>query len=219
MRDPMVFWSFFSDMRETIERRLAGFRGVVPACEMQRVAPGLAAALAAYDHGLTLEIERFEALFAMIVGAGGDVGRFEAARELALSAPLAPGWLMRALTPRRDPGAIAQDRGLASKLGEARFAYRLANDRMTVMILVEDGQVEAGAHFLARRLVADLLGEEDFGLSVSDARLMRYSDWLAATPGGCSWPIRDLVARFDAIFHPPPRPSRAATPRLHAMCA
>ncbi|QLP97931.1 MAG: hypothetical protein HZY79_11855 [Rhodoblastus sp.] len=67
-----------------------------------------------------------------------------------------------------------------------------------------------------RALVADLLGEEDFGLWISDARLMRYADWLAASPGGRSWPICDLPMRFDAIFHPPPRSTRTIhfTPSL-----
>jgi len=219
MRDPLLFWSHFSDLRESIERRLAGFQGVVPACEMAGVAPGLTAALAAYDRGLTVEIERFEGLFAMIVGAEGDASRFEAARELALAAPFAPGWLMRALAPRRDPGEAAHEGALSLKLDGLRFAYGLANDRMVVMVLAEQAPFEAGAHFLARRLVADLLGEEDFGLSIADARLMRYADWLAMTPGGRSWPIRDLAPRFDAIFHPPPRASRPAVLRPHALCA
>lgn len=221
MRDPLLFWSQFSEARPCIERRLAGFEGVVPACEMQAAAPGLVAALAAYDRGLTLQIERFEGLFAMILGAQGEAERFAAARELALAAPLAPGWLMRALAPRRDPGEAVHEGALTLRLDGLRFAYGLANDRMVVMVLAEQAPFEAGpgAHFLARRLVADLLGEEDFGLSISDARLMRYADWMAATPGGRSWPILDLSQRFDAIFHPPPRAHRPPVLRPHALCA
>lgn len=218
MREPFVFWSYFSDMRETIESRLAGFHGFVPACELKRLAPGLIAVLDAYGHGLTIEIERYEGLFAMIVSAGGDVGRFEAAQALMLTAPLAPGWLMRALRPRRDPGEAVHSGGLTLRLDGLRFAYGLANDRMVVVLLTDDAAFDVGpaAQSLARRLTADLLGEEDFGLSISDARLMRYGDWLAASPGGRSWPISDLAIRFDAIFHPPPRmaPSSVTGPRL-----
>lgn len=221
MRDPSKFWSCFSDVRAAIERRLAGYQGVVPSADMQRIAPGLIGALEAYDRGLTLEIEKFEGIFAMVVSAQGDVARFESARELTLAAPIAPGWLMRAMTPRRDPGVDVRERGLTLKLDGLRFAYGLANNRMVVMVLAEDAPFEAGAQAqaLARRLVGDLLGEEDFGLSISDARLMRYADWLAATPGGRSWPIRDLAPRFDAIFHPPPRSPRPPVLKPFALCA
>lgn len=218
MREPFFFWSYFSDMRETIESRLAGCRGFVPACELKRLAPGLIAVLDAYGHGLTIEIERYDGLFAMIVSAGGDVERFEAAQALMMAAPMAPGWLMRALRPRRDPGETVQSGGLTLRIEGLRFAYGLANDRMVVVLLTDDAAFDIGpaAQGLARRLAADLLGEEDFGLSISDARLMRYGDWLAASPGGRSWPISDLAIRFDAIFHPPPRmaPPSVTAPRL-----
>jgi hypothetical protein len=220
MRDPRLFWSHFSDIRETVEARLAAFQGVVPACALNRVAPGLAPALVDYDRGLTLEIERFEGIFAMIVGAADDVARFDSARELALAAPMAPGWLMRALRPRRDPGEALRADALTLRTDRLRFAYGLANDRMVVMILAEDAPFEEpGGHFLARRLVGDLLGEEDYGLFISDARLMRYADWLAATPGGRSWPIAELATRLDAIFHPPRRMWRPRSVQPQALCA
>lgn len=210
MREPFSFWSYFSDMRGEIESRLAGFQGVVPGCELQRLAPGLIAALEAYDPTLTIEIDRFDGLFAMIVSANGDVSRFASARDLVLAAPIAHGWLMRALRPRREPDDAVHVGALTLKIEGLRFAYGLANDGMVAMILAEDAPFEAGpaAQALARRLVGDLLGEEDFGLSIADARLMRYADWLEVTPGGRSWPIRDLAPRFDAIFHPPPRATR-----------
>ena len=220
MRDPRLFWSHFSDIRETVEARLGGFQGVLPACEMNRVGPGLLTALAAYDPALTLELERFEGIFAMIVGAGDDAARFASARELALAAPLAPGWVMRALRPRRDPGEALRADAPTLRMDRLRFAYGLANDRVVVMVLAEEAPLEApGARFLARRLVSDLLGEEDYGLFVSDARLMRYADWLAATPGGRSWPIAELAARFDAIFHPPRRTWRPQTVQPQTLCA
>ncbi len=216
MREPFSFWSYFSDMREEIESGLAGFEGVAPRADVRTYAPGLAAALDAYDRGLSIDIEKFEGLHTLIVSANADVQRFQAARDLALAAPMAQGWLMRVLRPRRDPGEAVRAGGHALKLDGLRFSYGLANDAMVVLILAEDAPFEAGAaaQLLARRLVSDVLGEEDFGLSISDARLIRYADWLAVTPGGRSWPIADLAPRFDAIFHPAPRRARIEAPAL-----
>lgn len=219
MRDPLSFWSFFYEMRESIESGVSRFHGVVPDCEARRIAPALLGALDGYHRGLTLEIDHLDGLFGMIVGAGGAPEHFDAARDLVAAAPLAPGWLMRALGPRREPGEAVHEGGVTLRLDGLRFAYGLANDRMVVMALAEHGPFEAGpaAHFLVRRLVRDLLGEEDFALWIADARLMRYEDWLATVPGGRSWPMRDLPARFDAIFHPPPRaraPASAQGPAL-----
>ena len=204
MSAPSAFWFYFSEIRETIERRLVEFQGLVPEDEVRCVAPGLQSALRHYNGALSIEIERFEDLFVMIVSADGAVDHFTAARNLTLAAPLSPGWIMRALRPRR--GRIESPRAAPDclRLDGLRFAYALANERMVVMILAEDAVVEGSAadHRLARRWVRDLLGEEDFGLRIADARLMRHADWRAVTPGGRSWPLAELAPRFDAIFHP-----------------
>ena len=40
MRDPRLFWSHFSDIRETVEARLSALQGVVPPCELIASRPG-----------------------------------------------------------------------------------------------------------------------------------------------------------------------------------
>lgn len=216
MCDTYHFWSTFSVVRPALEARLAGGDGPLAGWELRAAAPDLVEALFRYDPGLTLEAGRFDGLFSLIVGAGGVAEDAPAARELALAAPMAPGWLVRALRPRRDPGACVREGATTLRPDGLRFAYRLANDRMVALLLGEQGVArrDPNAHFLARRIVLDLLGEEDFAAWIADVRFVGYEDWLAASPGGRCWPLAEMATRFDAIFHPPARVAKAPAPAL-----
>lgn len=207
MRSSAHFWSVFSANRSVLEARLSTSQGTLAGWELHAAAPELVEALFRFDPGLTLEAGRFDGLYSLVVGAGGIAEDVPSARELALGAPMAPGWLVRALRPRRDPGATVREGATVLQPEALRFAYRLANDRMVALILGEPGVVaqDPNAHYLARRIVLDLLGEEDFADWIEDVRFVGYEDWLAASPGGRCWPLREMAARFDAIFHPPAR--------------
>jgi hypothetical protein len=218
MRDPLPFWSFFRSVLPSLETSLRDLpAGLISPSELRKRRPDLLEALGDYDRGLSLELSREAGGFRMAVCADGAVEDFDAARALVAAAPEMRGWRLDALRPRRALASRVVDGDLSMPTEGLRFSYGLANDRMVALILFEERPpVElAAGHYLARRLVADLLGEEDDALWIADARLVSYADWLAVTPGGRSWPIQELAPRFDAIFHPPVRrlAERAVEPR------
>ncbi len=203
------FWNAFAAARKSIEARLAACapaQGPVPYPILHARFAELIEALAAFDAALTPEFERAGEGWRFVVSADGAIESFAAARLLVAAAPDLSGWSICALRPRRAPPARVDGPGVSLDVARLRFAYGLANDRMVTMALI-DGAMPQDRHealFLARRLVADLLGEEDYALWMADTRLVAYEDWLAVTPGGRSWPMSELTARFDAIFHPRP---------------
>ncbi|MBL8590462.1 MAG: hypothetical protein JNK46_18145 [Methylobacteriaceae bacterium] len=210
-RHANIFWRDFIAARASIEARLAAAapaRGPTPYPVMRAYFADVVDALAAYDPALTPEIERAPSgAWRLVVSADGAAESFASARDLIAAAPAIDGWRLEALRPRRAPPARIDGPGVSIELSRLRFAYGLANDRMVAMLLIE-GRMPADRHeaqFLARRLVADLLGEADEATWIADTRLVSYEDWLAITPGGRSWPIGELASRFDAIFHPAPR--------------
>jgi hypothetical protein len=214
MHDPLPFWSYFSAVSPSLETSL---RDLSPGswlggAALRRVRADLMDALWDYHHSLTLDLARDEQGFCLTVSADGAVEDFEAVRTLIAAAPEVSGWRFEALRPRRQLGAQVVDGDLSMPTRGLRFSYGLANDRMVALVLFEERPPvdPAAGQFLARRLVADLLGEEDDALWIADARLMSYEDWLAITPGGRSWPISEMTERFDAIFHPPSRRAAVA---------
>lgn len=222
MRDPLPFWCYFRSVLPSLETSLRDLpAGRIALWELRKRRPDLLDALADYDRGLSLEIARRPDGFHLAVCADGAVEDFASARELAAAAPDTPGWRIRALRSRRSLKETIVDGDLSMPTEGLRFSYGLANDRMVALILFEERPAidAAAGHYLARRLVADLLGEEDDALWISDARLISYQDWLAITPGGRSWPIGELTERFDAIFHPPRRRAVEASrePALRAV--
>ncbi|MBK9082997.1 MAG: hypothetical protein IPL88_13410 [Rhizobiales bacterium] len=207
VRNPSVFWSFVCAARASIEMRLGGlsepsYADIVARC------PDLIAALAAYDPLLTPEIRHYEEAVEFVVSADSAPECFASAQDLVAAAPVVPGWRVRALRPRRDVPRFIEDNGVRLDTSRLRVAYGLANDRMVAMLLIEDDLPGDyfEAQYLARRIVADMLGEEDFANWMADARMLRYEDWLAISPGGRSWPLAELPARFDDIFHRRQRP-------------
>ena len=203
------FWNAFAAARKSIEARLsacAPAQGPVASAILYARFAELIEALAAFDPALTPEFERVAGGWRFVVSADGAIESFAAARQLVAAAPDLPGWSVLALRPRRAAPARVDGPGVSLDFARLRFAYGLANDRMVAMALIE-GETPQDRHeaqFLARRLVADLLGEEDYAYWIADTRLVSYEDWLAVTPGGRSWPMRELATRFDAIFHPRP---------------
>lgn len=204
-----TFWTAFSAARRSIEARLAAcapVRGPVPYPILYARFGELIEALAAFDRSLTPEFERMDEGWRFVVSADGALESFAAARQLVAAAPELPGWSVCALRPRRPAPVRVDGPGVSLDFARLRFAYGLANDRMVAMALIDGPtpQDRYEAQFLARRLVADLLGEADYAQWIADTRLVAYEDWLAVTPGGRSWPMTELTARFDAIFHPRP---------------
>lgn len=208
-RHASEFWATFAAMRKSVEARLsscAPASGPVAYPVMRAYFADLVDALGQFDPTLTPEIEREGGDWRLVISADGAIESFPAARLLVGAAPSLPGWRVEALRQRRPLPAQLPGPGFALDCARLRFAYGLANDRMVAMALTEDRMPDDRheAQFLARRLVADLLGEEDCAHWIADTRLVSYEDWLAVTPGGRSWPIAELTSRFDAIFHPQP---------------
>lgn len=203
------FWAAFAASRKSLEARLAACapsEAPVAYPVMRAYFTDLIGALAAFDPTLTPEIERDGPGWRLTVSADGAIESFASARLLAALAPALPGWRVGALRRRRALPEKITGPGVSIDCARLRFAYGLGSDRMVAMLLTEDPMPgdRYEAQFLARRLVADLLGEDDCAHWIADTRLVSYEDWLAVTPGGRSWPIAELTRRFDAIFHPAP---------------
>ncbi len=136
--------------------------------------------------------------------AHGREDAFEDIFALVDASPLLAGWEFQALRPRRAPARFEHS-GIVRDLADLRFYYRLANDSVVIAILADDAP-ECGyreRRAFAGALVAELLGEEDFGRYVADVLMLEYDTWLAATPGGRSAPLAVLGPTFDRIFRRP----------------
>ncbi|MBM3609207.1 MAG: hypothetical protein FJX29_12290 [Alphaproteobacteria bacterium] len=83
-----------------------------------------------------------------------------------------------------------------------RFAYKLANNQIGLLVLSEGFVIDdyPAGRALARRAVMQMLGEKDFNIHVSDTQLVDYQFWLAHVPGGQSYPLSALPDIFDPIF-------------------
>jgi hypothetical protein len=130
--------------------------------------------------------------------------RFEDVFALVDASPVLRGWEFHALRPRNAPTRF-EAAGIAADLADLRFYYRLANDRIVIAVLTDeapDGRYRERRAF-ASAVVAELLGEEDFGRYVADVLMLEYDTWLAATPGGRSAPLAVLGPTFDRIFRRP----------------
>ncbi|MFN3890518.1 MAG: hypothetical protein ACK4MV_08980 [Beijerinckiaceae bacterium] len=129
---------------------------------------------------------------------------FDDVFALVETSPILEGWEFHALRPRRTPERF-EAFGIACDLKDLRFSYRLGSDRIVIALLADE--TAAGDYRIRRafaaELVAELLGEEDYGRYVSDVLMLDYETWLAATPGGRSAPLSVLGPTFDRIFRRP----------------
>ncbi len=203
---PSHFWHWFSAHANALSARAAAaVTGAQPLSYrvLKAYFGDLIDATRGFDAELTPMLGRdADGVLTLTFTADAAAEAFGAARQLLEAAPSVPGWRFAAFAGRRiAPDRIAGD-AVALDTAELRFAYALANNRIVVMLLTEQ-DISCDyfeAQYLARRIVHDLLGEEDFGLHVAGAQIGNYQSWLAATPGGQSWPVGELAARFDRIF-------------------
>lgn len=202
------FWRWFEGERSGLERlmRPAGEPGsrIAPVL-LGGAAEALSQRLAEFAEGLSAEYALGRDGACVVTFTASRVEElFEDAFALVDCSPVVPGWEFQALRPRNaTPGFEAF--GIARDLKDLRFYYRLGGERMVIAVLTDD---VPACDYRARRafasaLVAELLGEEDFGRYVSDVLMLDYETWLAATPGGRSAPLAVLGPTFDRVFRRP----------------
>lgn len=204
--DPESFWAWFSRRRASLEARLAA--SVAPGCEASHLVltnsfSDLLREMQAYDGSLGPVLRRgADGRMILIVTADAAVEVFSSAKALAAAAPCFADWSILALRPRNVPKTV-RGRGVSVDAEDLRITFALGNGRVNVAVLGPAAQkVESSeARHMARRLVADLLGEEDFALFVSDVAWLKQEEWDVASPGGVCVPLRLFAASFDAIFH------------------
>ena len=150
---------------------------------------------------------------------GGAEELYDDVFELVDHSPIIPGWEFQALRPRNAPASF-EAFSVRYALSDLRFYYRLGSDKMVIAVLADDTPNcdYRNRRAFAAALVAELLGEEDFGRYVSDVLMLDYETWLAATPGGRSAPLSVLGPTFDRIFRRPHSLRRPApAPRLRLV--
>lgn len=204
--DPVSFWEWFQGRRASLEARLCA--SVAPGAEASHLTlttnfGDLLREMRGFDASLTPVLRRgADGGMILIVSADAAVEAFGAAKTLAACAPQFPDWRVIALRPRKGVPPMGRGRLMSLETEDMRVAYSLSNSRMTIAILsAQDVSADpAEARYIARRIVADMLGEEDYALSVADVHFLSWSDWMAATPGGRSVPIHAFTAAFDGVF-------------------
>lgn len=204
--DPETFWAWFSRRRASLEARLAA--SVAPGCDashltLANVFSDLLREMQAYDGSLGPVLRRgADGRMILIVSADAAVEVFSSAKALVAAAPDFTDWSILALRPRNVP-KTARGRGVSVDVEDLRVTFALGNGRISVAVLGPAAQKvdPAEARHMARRLVAELLGEEDYALFVSDVTWLKREEWDAASPGGVCVPPRLFAASFDAIFH------------------
>lgn len=210
------FWRWFEGERSGLESlmRSVGEPGSkIAAALLGAAATALSDKLAAFAEGVSAEyaIGR-DGACVITFTANGVEELFEDVFLLAEHSPVLPGWEFQALRPR-NASARFEAFGIIRDLKDLRFYYRLGGERIVIAVLVEDAP---DCDYRTRRgfaaaLVAELLGEEDFGRYVSDVLMLEYETWLAATPDGRSAPLVVLGPIFDRIFRRPQTLRRPAT--------
>lgn len=221
-----AFWSWFRNRRSSLEARLAA--SVAPGGEVSHLVltqsfGDLMRALRDFDASLTPVLRRCpDGRMVFIVSADAAVEAFSSAKALVATAPTVTDWTIVALRPRSVPKL---GRGRAAMLGtdDLRVAHGVANGRMTIALLGDTACVDPlEARHIARRLVAELLGEEDFALHVIDVAYLSLADWQAIAPACVSVPFAEFPAVFDTLFRrvaSRPAPVVPAAPALVARVA
>lgn len=212
--DPDSFWAWFSRRRGSLEARLAA--SVAPGCDVSHLTMtnafgDLLRELRAYDGSLGPVLRRgADGCMILIVSVDAAVEVFSSAKTLVASAPHFADWSILALRPRTVP-RTARGRGVSVDVEDLRVTFALANGRISVAVLgLAEHRIDpVEARHVSRRLVAELLGEEDYALFVSDVAYLTQEAWAAASPGGVCVPPRLFAASFDAIFHRERAASRA----------
>jgi hypothetical protein len=202
------FWRWFEGEQARIEAQMlaAGEPGSqIHPDALGDVASSLSRRLAEYAPGVEAEYSvGRDGACVITFTAGGVEELFDSVFALVDASPILGGWEFQALRPR-NPSRRFEACGVAYDLGDLRFYYRLANDRIVIAILADD---PPACEYRTRRayaaaLVMQLLGEEDYGRYVGDVLMLDYDTWLAATPGGRSAPAAVLGPTFDRIFRRP----------------
>ena len=163
---------------------------------------------------LTLEGAKIPGGSEVIFGARGVLRHFKLAREMAAKAPAMPGIKIRALRdPRPLPDCVSKD-GVELPLATTRFHAVPVLSRYGVLLLTREVKINDYVAFrnLAKTVVMDLIGEERYGLFVTDVQVMDHADWETGAGGVESLPLADL-----ARIIPHPAGHTAAAPVVEVV--
>lgn len=128
-------------------------------------------------------------------GARGVQRHFKLAREIASKAPVIPGIKVCALRAARPlPDSIGRD-GVELPLPKTRVHAVPVLSRYGVLLLTREVKINDYVAFrnLAKSVVMDTIGEERFGLFVTDVQVMDHADWEAGAGDAQSLPLADLA--------------------------
>ena len=132
----------------------------------------------------------------LTITANGVLRHFEKVREIAHAASYIEGLEVRAL--RAAPNVPAEVRFGAQDVEYARlrvFALPVLS-KIGVLLLTSGVVIDDYVLFrnIGRRMIMDLVGEERFGLFVTDVQVMDHADWEKGGQGEQSMPLADIAA-------------------------
>ena len=202
------FWRWFEGERaqfESLMREVGEAGDAIDPASLGRQGEALSQQLAEFAQGVCAEYALGRDGACIITFTAGGVEEiFEDVFTLVDASPKIAGWEFQALRARNAPLRF-EAFGIGYELSNLRFYYRLGSEKAVIAVLSDDSPIcdYRTRRAFASALVAQLLGEEDFGRYVSDVLMLDYETWLGATPGGRSAPVAVLGPTFDRIFRRP----------------
>jgi len=157
---------------------------------------------------LTIEGGKFPGGNEIVIGAHGVRRHFPLARAFAAKAPTMPGVRVKALRAERAlPDALSRD-GVELPLDTTRATAVQFMGRYGILLLTRAVKIHDYVAFrnLAKQAVMDLLGEERFGLFVTDVQVMDHADWETGAGEETSVPFAELARVIPHPAGPVPAP-------------
>jgi hypothetical protein len=157
---------------------------------------------------LTIEGGKYPGGNEIVIGTHGVRRHFSLARAFAAKAPPIPGVRVKALRSERQlPDALVRD-GIELPLDTTRVTAVQFMGRYGILLLTRAVKIHDYVAFrnLAKQAVMDLLGEERFGLFVTDVQVMDHADWETGAGEETSVPFAELARIIPHPAGPVPAP-------------
>jgi len=187
MKDPGVFWNWFSEHQEEVLRFEA---------DQERIFDQVAVMLQEVDPHLTFEIGSEGIPRDFIVSAGGVKTSFPAVISLVNAAPALPKWNVIAFRPRRTPPGAVEFGDKTARPEDVQFSL-LDNGKIAGIRLFIPGFLDGDASWrqIGYLLLDDVLGEYDVETRVG--LLKMYSPEVHTNER--RYPLAELPIAFDRL--------------------
>ena len=188
-----AFWNWFVEQtrrqddcdRNSFLQDLANQTGG----ELARLSPSIAAEFSSIHGGYELTLT-----------AQGVRRFFPDVRQIAAEFPALAGWRVQSLRPVQTPKTAYSFEGLQAQTAQLRVHAVPVLSQFGVLLLLRGVEISDYVVFrnLGKRIVMDIVGEERFGLFVTDVQVMDHADCEAGGDGAISQPLPEIASIIPA---------------------